>query len=190
MLKKRASANRAAARRLAPGRPALHLRLWRRGDRPARDRLCPLSPGGRATCPRCASWAGTAPTPPLKLDHVADELHEQLRWPDDPADADAWREQWSPRLPPPHRRTSSAPPTRWPTGWPTWRAASATPPTMHGARDRARPAAPAAQGLPDRADPRPERGRLRRHLRPDHHLRPAHRRHLPHRHERGRYGTS
>lgn len=31
----------------------------------------------------------------LKLDYVAHVLHERLCWPEDPADADAWREQWS-----------------------------------------------------------------------------------------------
>jgi hypothetical protein len=31
----------------------------------------------------------------LKLDYVADVLHARLCWPDDPADADAWRDQWS-----------------------------------------------------------------------------------------------
>lgn len=32
----------------------------------------------------------------LKLDHVAATLHERLRWPSDPSDTAAWREQWSP----------------------------------------------------------------------------------------------
>lgn len=31
----------------------------------------------------------------LKQDHVAKELKEKLHWPDDPADQNAWREQWS-----------------------------------------------------------------------------------------------
>ncbi len=31
----------------------------------------------------------------LKLDHVAHVLGERLCWPDDPTDADAWREQWA-----------------------------------------------------------------------------------------------
>jgi len=31
----------------------------------------------------------------LHLDHVHRELHENLRWPDDPGDADHWRETWA-----------------------------------------------------------------------------------------------
>ena len=31
----------------------------------------------------------------LHLDHAHKELHEKLRWPDDPHDAERWRESWS-----------------------------------------------------------------------------------------------
>src|SRR5690606_17205402 len=31
----------------------------------------------------------------LKLDHVHQELQTKLRWPDDEADLDSWRKQWS-----------------------------------------------------------------------------------------------
>jgi len=43
---------------------------------------------------RVLGWDGA--DTPLKLDHVAATLKERLRWPTDPDDADAWREQWTP----------------------------------------------------------------------------------------------
>ena len=43
---------------------------------------------------RVLGWDGA--DTPLKLDHVAATLKERLRWPSDPGDADAWRQQWTP----------------------------------------------------------------------------------------------
>ncbi len=42
---------------------------------------------------RVLGWDGA--DTPLKLEHVAATLQAQLRWPADPDDADAWREQWT-----------------------------------------------------------------------------------------------
>src|SRR5438552_11032638 len=42
---------------------------------------------------RVLGWDGADTV--LKLEHVAQTLEEKLRWPDNPDDADAWREQWS-----------------------------------------------------------------------------------------------
>ncbi len=42
---------------------------------------------------RVLGWDGA--DTPLKLDHVAATLKERLRWPDDPDDIDAWRQQWT-----------------------------------------------------------------------------------------------
>ncbi len=43
---------------------------------------------------RVLGWDGA--DTPLKLDHVAATLKARLRWPSDPGDADAWRQQWTP----------------------------------------------------------------------------------------------
>lgn len=42
---------------------------------------------------RVLGWDGADTL--LKLDHVARTLAEKLRWPSEPGDADAWRQQWS-----------------------------------------------------------------------------------------------
>ncbi len=42
---------------------------------------------------RVLGWDGADTV--LKLDHVAQELATKLRWPADPADVEAWRQQWS-----------------------------------------------------------------------------------------------
>ncbi len=39
-------------------------------------------------------WSGSNDTP-LKLEHVADVLKQRLRWPEDTADHDDWRTQWT-----------------------------------------------------------------------------------------------
>ncbi|MDR2674789.1 MAG: hypothetical protein LBC18_07965 [Opitutaceae bacterium] len=96
VIKKRASANQADAKR------------WH-----ASDLLFISTFGGAAgqSAPREIAFAhfhqnaGDLPTlrvlgwdgddTPLKLDHVAATLKTRLRWPDDTADAAAWREQWS-----------------------------------------------------------------------------------------------
>ncbi len=119
-------ANRADARRLAPGRPALHLRLWRRGHRPARDRLRPLPPGGgrpahpaRAGLGRRATPASSSTTWPLRCTSgCAGPMTPPTRTPGASSGRAPSATAWA---------TSSAPPTRWPSGWPRWRAASATP---------------------------------------------------------------
>ena len=41
---------------------------------------------------RVLGWDGA--DTPLKLDYVAATLHRRLRWPDDPQDTEAWRENW------------------------------------------------------------------------------------------------
>ena len=42
---------------------------------------------------RVLGWDGA--DTPLKLDHVAHTLADKLHWPANPADTDAWRQQWS-----------------------------------------------------------------------------------------------
>jgi hypothetical protein len=42
---------------------------------------------------RVLGWDGADTV--LKLEHVAHTLAEKLRWPENPADSDAWRERWS-----------------------------------------------------------------------------------------------
>ena len=43
---------------------------------------------------RVLGWNGSTDTP-LKLEHVTDVLKQRLRWPEDTADHDTWRTQWT-----------------------------------------------------------------------------------------------
>ena len=109
----------------------------------------------------------------LHLDAVARELTENLAWPEDDTDVEAWRTALARRLhPAPPRGRHYLEGTVDPPG----RAGPRHPrPHQDRARhrDREGPAHQADEGVPGGAGPRPRRRRLRRHVRADHRLRPA-----------------
>ncbi len=189
-------AEEAPRRRPAPhpepgGAQEARLRQQRRARRPGPRTTCSSSPTtARATSARSASptsreaqdgttcrpsrcSAGTTCDTALHLDAVADELTEHLAWPDDDADAEAWRKQLARRLhPAPPRGHHHLEGALDPAG----RAGPRHPrPHQDRARHRDRdgPAHQAHEGVPGGAGPRPRRRRLRRHVRADHRLRPA-----------------
>jgi len=95
VLKKRASANKAQA-------AAWHLDdllfISAFGDEATDQRQIAFAhfhqEAGDLPTLRVLGWDGADTV--LKLEHVAATLRERLRWPSDPSDTDAWREQWSP----------------------------------------------------------------------------------------------
>jgi hypothetical protein len=94
VLKKRASANRADAAAWSLG-DLLFISAF--GEEVSDQREIAFAhfhqEAGDLPTLRVLGWDGADTG--LKLDHVAAELHTRLCWPDDPADADAWRAQWS-----------------------------------------------------------------------------------------------
>ena len=110
---------------------------------------------------------------PLHLDAVARELSDHLTWPDDEEDTDAWRERWRDAFKLRHREVITTSKELSKRLAELARAIPRPHPDGAGRRDRVRAAHQAHEGVPDHARPRSGRGRLRRHVRPDHRLRPA-----------------
>ncbi len=94
VVKKRASANRAEAKRWDAA-DILFVSAF--GDEAAEEREIAFAhfhqESGDLPTLRVLGWDGH--DTPLKLQHVSVTLRQRLGWPDDPEDHDAWREQWS-----------------------------------------------------------------------------------------------
>ena len=92
-LKKRASANRADRVAFAAG-DLLFISLF--GEETSEQREIAFAhfhqAAGDLPTLRVLGWDGADTA--LKLDYVAATLQRRLRWPDDPQDAEAWREHW------------------------------------------------------------------------------------------------
>ena len=92
-LKKRASANRADRVAFAAG-DLLFISLF--GEETSEQREIAFAhfhqAAGDLPTLRVLGWDGADTA--LKLDYVAATLQHRLRWPDDPQDAEAWRETW------------------------------------------------------------------------------------------------
>ena len=94
VVKKRASANRAAAAAWQTG-DLLFISAY--GDHHTNNREIAFAhfhqAEGDLPTLRVLGWDGG--DTPLKLEHVATTLKQKLSWPDDPGDHDAWRDLWT-----------------------------------------------------------------------------------------------